>query len=203
MKQAEGAEPLTPLRAILYVASAIAIAWAFEFLPSGWLERLTAEASSRTLLIFGFSSGWGLNGGEAYLTLIGGARDVSATIIRECTAMHVFAMFAGLVLPLRGGLWRRKLLSLTLAGPVLFALNVSRVALTVVLTAFDVPPFAWIFTNPTVETYHYPLSFVYGIFGVALLVVVIGRWTLPELGETLIGVSNLLRKRSRTSPDDG
>lgn len=195
MEPTDGAKPLTPLRAVLYVASVIAIAWVFEFFPSGWLERLTAETSSRTLLIFGFASGWGLNSGEAYLTLIGGARDVSATIIRECTAMHVFAMFAGLVLPLGGGLWRRKLLSLALAGPVLFALNISRVALTVVLTAFDVPPFAWVFTNPTVETYHYPLSFAYGIFGVALLIIMIGRWTLPELGDTLIGISNLFIKR--------
>jgi hypothetical protein len=60
--------------------------------------------------------------------------------------------------------------------------------MTMLLTAYDVPPFTWMFTNPTVETYHYPLSFIFGVFGVALLVILIDRLMLPELGETLRGV---------------
>lgn len=113
---------------------------------------------------------------------------MSVTVVRECTGIHVFAIFVGLVLPLPGGLWLRKALSLAAAGVLLFAMNISRVMLTILLTAYDLPPFAWIFTRPTVETYHRPLSFLYGLLGVALLVVVLGNWMLPELGETLTGI---------------
>lgn len=120
--------------------------------------------------------------------MVGGARDVSVYIIRECTGVHVFAIFTGLVLPVAGGLWLRKVWSLGAAASLLFVLNLSRVMLTVLLTAFDVPPFSWIFKNPTVETYHYPFSFLYGLFGVAMLVVIIGRWMLPELWHTLYGI---------------
>lgn len=183
-----GAGPSTLVDVAIYVALLISIAWSFELVPSGQLERFIAGASSTSLRALGFSSDWGVHGGEAWLSLHGGAREVSVAIVRECTGIHVFAIFAGLVLPVRGGLWLRKSLSLFLAGSMLAALNLSRVVLTVLLTAFDVPPFAWVFTSPTVETYHYPLSFIYGLLGVALLVAAIGRWTLPELGETLTSI---------------
>ena len=193
MKRPSNIESLTLRDVVLYVAIFIAIAWSFQLVPSEWLERITAEVSSNALRTLGFSSTWSLHEGEAYLTLIGGVRDVSVTIIRECTGIHVFAIFTGLVLPLRGGLWLRKPLSLITAGLLFFIMNISRVMLTVLLTAFDVPPFAWIFTNPTVETYHYPLSFIYGLFGVAILVVIISRWILPELGDTLIGIPSAIK----------
>lgn len=175
---------LTPRHVAFYIALFIMIAWCFELVPSGWLESFTAKVCSHALRILGFSSGWGVQDGEAYLSMVGGVRDVYVTIIRECTGIHVFAIFAGLVLPVSGGLWLRKTLSLTVAGSFLLVLNISRVMLTVLLTAYDVPLFAWIFTNPTVETYHYPLSFLYGLLGVAILIVIIDRWILPELGDT-------------------
>jgi len=186
-------EPLTFRDTFLYVVLFVAIAWSFQLVPSGWLEHITAEVSSNALRGLGFPSAWGLHGDTAYLRLMGGVREVSVSIIRECTGIHVLAIFAGLVLPLKEGLWWRKALSLVVAGLLLFAMNISRVMLTVLLTAYDVPPFAWIFTNPTVETYHYPLSFIYGLLGVAILVVIISRWTLPELGETLTGVLNIFK----------
>lgn len=191
---------LTPRDAVIYITFFIIIAWCFELVPSGWLERITAEVCSNALRILGFSSNWGVQQGEAYLTLMSGVRDVSVAIIRECTGIHVFAIFSGLVLPVKGGLWMRKALSLAVVSSFLSVLNVSRVMLTVLLTAYDVPPFAWIFTNPTVEAYHYPLSFIYGLLGVAILVVVISRWILPELGNTLIGISSVVkRSRARSS----
>ena len=67
-------------------------------------------------------------------------------------------------------------------------MNISRIFLTVYLTAFDVFPFTWLFTNPTVETYHYPISFIYGVIGVAILIVSISKWFLPELADTLIAL---------------
>jgi exosortase/archaeosortase family protein len=185
MEGEDAAKMLTLRQIALYITFLILITCSFEFVPSRWLEVFTAEFSSSALRVLGFSSGWGVNDGEAYLLMVGGVRDVSVTIIRECTGIHVFAIFAGLVLSVSGGLWLRKMLSLTVAGSFLLVLNISRVMLTILLTAYDVPPFAWIFTNPTVETYHYPLSFIYGFLGVAILVVIIDRWILPELGETL------------------
>ena len=203
MKHTSNIRPLTLSEVALYVALFIVIAWSFHFVPSGWLERITAEVSSNALRTLGFSSAWGLQEGEAYLTLVGGVREVSVIIIRECAGIHVFAMFAGMVLPITGGLWLRKALSLAVAGSLLFAMNISRVMLTVLLTAFDVPPFAWIFTNPTVETYHYPLSFLYGLLGVAILVVIISRWILPELGETLIGILSVLKRLTTPTGKEG
>ena len=193
MKHTDNVESLTTRDIVVYVTLFIAIAWGFELVQSGWLERLTAQISSHALRSIGFSSSWGVREGEGFLTLVGEAKDVSVTIIRECTGIHVFAIFAGLVLPVKGGLWVRKALSLGVAASLLFVMNISRVMLTVLLTAYNVPPFAWIFTNPTVETYHYPLSFLYGLLGVAILVVIISRRVLPELGDTLIGMASILK----------
>lgn len=188
---------MKPRNVAIYITLFIVIAWSFELIPSGGLERFTAETASNALRALGFSSRWGVKEGEAYLALYGGVRDVVVTIVRECTAINVFAVFAGLVVPLYSGLWLRKAVSLALAGVLLFILNISRVVLTVALTAFDVPPFSWVFTNPTVETYHYPLSFLYGLFGVAILVLIISRWTLPELEYTLKGIFKVVRSLSR------
>lgn len=181
-------EPLTPKTMVFYLLTFLLITVAFQQTPSGWLEVQTAMVSSTALRVLGFKSRWGVLKSEAFITLDGGARNVSVSIVRECTGIHVFAIFAGLVLPICGGLWRRKGASLVIAGIILFIMNISRVMMTILLTGFNVPPFAWIFTNPTVETYHYPLSLVYGLIGVALLVVVISRWMLPELGYTLISI---------------
>jgi len=197
MKGDINVKAITRLDVAIYVALLFIIAWGFELVPSGWLELFTAEVSSDALRVLGFSSSWGVQLGEAYLSMVGGVREVSVTIIRECTGIHAFAIFSGLVLPVKGGLWLRKALSLAVAGSFLMVLNVSRVMLTVLLTAYDVPPFVWIFTNPTVETYHYPLSFLYGLLGVAILVVVISRWTLPELGDTLTGMVRVLKPSTK------
>lgn len=193
MKYDRNHTPLTLRDIILYIALFIVIAWGFELVPSDWLERFTAVISSNALRTLGFSSSWSVQRGEALITLIGGVRDVSVTIIRECTGIHVFAVFSGLIIPVRGGLWRRKAISLTTAAFLLFVMNISRVMLTVILTAFDVPPFVWVFTHPSVETYHYPLSFIYGLLGVAILVVIINKWTLPELGDTLFSIHNTMK----------
>ena len=100
-----------------------------------------------------------------------------------------------LILPVNGGLWLRKALSLTASGLLLLILNISRVMLTVLLTAFDIAPFSWIFTNPTIESYHYTLSFIYGLFGVSLIFILISGWLLPELGETVIGIISFFKER--------
>lgn len=183
---------------LIYVSLFAMIVWGFEFIPSGWLERLDAELTSGFLSSIGLLSSWAMEAGQASITLAGGVRDTSASIVRECTGINVFAIFAGLILPLGRGIWLRKGLSLILSGSLLFFMNLSRLLLTVLLTAFDVPPFSWVFTNPTVDTYHYPLSFIYGLLGVAILVVVTWKWTLPELGDVLLSIPRVLRTSIQT-----
>jgi exosortase/archaeosortase family protein len=186
---AEYSNELLDLKEILlYLLLFSVITWSFQMVPTGWLEKVTASLSSQLLTLFKFSSSWKVHGGDSYLIFKGGIRNVTVEIIRECTGIHVVAIFTGLVLPLKGGLWLRKLFSLLTASTLLFIMNVSRVILTVLLTAYDIPPFAWIFINPTVQTYHYPLSFLYGLLGVALLTLLISRYILPELGVTLLSI---------------
>jgi exosortase/archaeosortase family protein len=178
-----------PVRATLFYALLfITIAWGFELIPSAWLERLTAEIMTGLFTVLGLSSRHGVENGIAYLSLVGGARDVYVTIIRECTAIHVWGVLAALIVPLSRGSWTRKAAGLAFGGILVVVMNVSRIFFTVYLTAFDMPPFTWFFTNPTVETYHYPISFIYGVIGVAILIVSISKWFLPELADTLIAL---------------
>lgn len=172
----------------MYFTLFAVIVWCFTMVPSAWLERTTAVASSGVLRALGLSSGWGIQGEGSYLTLWGEARPVTVQIIRECTAINVFSIMVGLILPLKKGSWLRKAIGIVFSRLLLFILNISRIVLTVFLTVFDVLPFSWFLTNPTIEVYHYPVSFAYGVIGVALLVVIVNKWMLPELGETLMGV---------------
>lgn len=188
MMKTDNLTPLTLRKVVLYILFFLVIVCSFELVPSGWLERCTAETASNALGALGLSSDCGANEGKAYLTLSGGVRDVKVSIIRECTAINILAIITGLVVPIWGGLWPRKILSLALAGVMLFILNVSRIMLTVILTAFEPPLFSWVFTNPTLETYHYSISFLYGLVGVAVLVVIISKWILPELEYTLMSI---------------
>lgn len=182
------------VRATLYYALLfITIAWGFELIPSAWLEMTTAKTMNVMLRSLGFSSSHGVENGFAYLSLVGGSRDVHVTIIRECTAIHVWGILAALILPLSNGSLRRKVLALIFGGALVFIMNISRIFLTVFLTAFDVPPFTWYFTNPTVETFHYPISFIYGVIGVAVLIIAISRWFLPELADTLVSIPEGIR----------
>lgn len=178
----------------MYFTLFAVIVWCFTMVPSAWLERTTAEASSYVLRALGLLSSWGVRGDGSYLTLWGEARPVTVQIIRECTAINVFSIMAGLILPLRNGSLPRKAIGIAFSGLLLFLLNVSRITLTVFLTGFDVPPFSWFLTDPTIEVYHYPVSFAYGVIGVALLVVMVDKWILPELGETLMGAFGLFYK---------
>jgi exosortase/archaeosortase family protein len=173
---------------LFYTLLFVTITWGFELVPSAWFERFTAETMSGLLNALGLSSSHGVENGLAYLSLVGGVRDVYVTIIRECTAIHVWGILVALILPLSKGSWRRKAAGLIFGGVLVFVMNVSRIFLTVYLTAYDVPPFTWYFTNPTVETYHYPISFIYGVIGVAILIVSISKWFLPELADTLISI---------------
>jgi exosortase/archaeosortase family protein len=158
----------------------------FIWVPSTWIEMLTAQLSAGALNALGFSSEYGLQNGYVWMTLTGGARPVLVYIIRECTAFHVWGIILGLVVPLRYGDWSRKLKAVLFGGSFIFLMNITRIMLTVYLTGYDVPPFSWFFTNPTVETYHYPVSFAYGVVGIAVVIWLINEYILPELGDFLV-----------------
>jgi exosortase/archaeosortase family protein len=196
------AEDVTLRRAAAYVTAFIVVALAFTLIPTGWLEELTAQTTSAALSLLGLRSTWATGAGSPSLTLLG-YRTVTVTIIRECTAVNVFSVMTALIIPLAAG-WARKAEGIALSAILLYTMNVSRIALTVYLAAFDAPPFSWFVKNPTVETYHYPISFAYGVIGVAALILIVSRWPLPELADTLIGVIGLpwrvAERRMHSSP---
>jgi exosortase/archaeosortase family protein len=170
----------------------------FQVAPSLWAEHLTARTSSAVMSLGGLESGYGVTGSLVYLDLTSGVRPVHVYIIRECSAIHVLGVILGLIVPLKYGGWERKAAAVALGTGLVFVMNVSRVVLTVVLTGYDVPPLSWWLTDPTVETYHYPISFVYGVVGIAVTITLIDRLVLPELGDFLAGLPDTLSRLVRT-----
>ena len=186
----------------VYVAVFAAFYLIFQVAPSMWAELLTARTSSAVMSLVGLESGYGVTGDLVYLDLTSGVRPVHVYIVRECSAIHVLGVILGLIVPLKHGSWARKSAAVALGSALVFVMNVSRVVLTVVLTGYDVPPLSWWLTDPTVETYHYPISFVYGVVGIAVTIAVIDRFVLPELGDFLASLpdtmSRLVRNRQNT-----
>jgi exosortase/archaeosortase family protein len=167
------------------------INFGFQFIPSRWLELITAQVSSNSLNILGLFSRYGIYNDNVYLTLEGGVRDVNVLIVRECTAIHVWGVLLGLVTPLRGEI-NRKMKSMVFGAILVFIMNIMRVLATIYFTGYNVPLLSWFFQNPTIETYHYPISFFYGVLGIMILIITIDRLFLPELGEFLILISKML-----------
>jgi len=168
-----------------YIASFVVILLGFYLVPSGYIEALTAETSALALALFGHVVSWGQFEGQTTLTLIG-QNVVTVSIVRECTALNVLGVMVGLILPLRTS-WIKRLSGVALSSVVLFVLNIPRIALTVYLTAYDTWPFTLI-AGRSLETYHYPISFAFGVIGVALTILMVVKWTTPELAETLLGI---------------
>jgi exosortase/archaeosortase family protein len=188
----------SPRDLAVYMAVFAAFYIVFQAMPSLWAELLTARTSSTMINVLGLESGYGVTDGLVYLELTSGIRLVHVYIIRECSAIHVLGVILGLVVPLKHGGWARKAAAVALGATLVFALNVSRIILTMVLTGYDVPPLSWWVTNPTVQTYHYPVSFVYGVVGIALTVALIDRLILPELGDFLASLPDTLSRLIKT-----
>ncbi len=170
---------------ILYVAAFAIIVWIFDTLPSQGVEAFTAQTTVLFLSLLGHIATWTQADGYTTLTLAG-QHVITVTIVRECTALNVLGVMTGLILPLRERRTRR-LAGVTLSALLLFALNIPRIALTVYLAAYDTWPFTML-AESTLETYHYPISFAFGVIGVALTVLAVSRWTTPALSETLLRI---------------
>jgi len=179
-------EEITGRYLLFYFACLVVFYEFFMIVPSTWIELLTAQISAWALNTLGLRSEYGLRGVWVWLTLTGGARDVEVFIIRECTAFHVWGILMGLILPIRGVEWVRKIKSVAFGGGLVFLMNITRIMVTVYLTGYDVPPFSWFFMNPTVETYHYPVSFAYGVIGISIVISLINSYIMPELGDFLV-----------------
>ena len=194
----------SPRDVAVYATVFAAFYLVFQVAPSLWAELLTARTSSAVMSLGGLKSGYGVTGGLVYLDLTSGVRPVHVYIIRECSAIHVLGVILGLIVPLKHGGWARKAAAVALGAALVFTMNISRVVLTVVLTGYDVPPLSWWLTNPTVETYHYPISFVYGVVGIAATIALIDRLVLPELGDFLASLPNtfhrLVETKKNTKP---
>lgn len=182
---------------MVYFGALIVFYEFFMIVPSQWIELLTARLSASALNALGFVSDYGLKYGFVWMSLTGGARPVFVYIIRECTAFHVWGIIMGLVVPLKGPELDRKLKAIAFGGTFIFIMNITRIMLTVYLTGYDVPPFSWFFTNPSVETYHYPVSFAYGVIGIAVVVYLINEYIIPELGNFLIALPDALLNQIR------
>jgi exosortase/archaeosortase family protein len=139
-----------------------------------FLEVAVAEPSSAVLSIVGVQAPVHFASG---VVLVG-----NYSVARECTGIQVMAVFLGLILPLPGVSWRRKLLSLGLLSSLLYGANLFRVALEYYLVNAGILPWSLA---------HYPLSLVLGVLGVFLLVLVNDR-VIPEFGEYIFSLMGLL-----------
>ncbi len=187
----------TPRDLAIYAAALIFFYALFLWVPSRWAEVLTAQPSSAVMNTLGMASSYGVEGGVVSLSLVSGIRPVHVYIIRECSAIHVLGVILGLIFPLKGALWTRKAEAIALGALLVYAMNIARIILTVVLTGYDVPPFTWFITNPTVETYHYPISFLFGVIGIAATILAVDRAVLPELGDFLAQLPETLTSALR------
>jgi exosortase/archaeosortase family protein len=158
---------------------------------------LTAQSSSAVMNALGLTSSYGVEGGVVTLSLVSGVRPVHVYIVRECSAIHVLGVIIGLIVPLKAAQWTRKAEAVALGSLLVYAMNVARIILTVVLTGYDVPPFTWFVASPTVETYHYPVSFLFGVVGVAITILAVDRLVLPELGDLLTQLPETLASALR------
>jgi len=182
----------TPRDLAVYLAVFSAFYVLFQSAPSRWAELITAQTSSAVMNLAGLESSYGVEYGMVFLDLASGLRHVHVYVIRECSAIHVLGVILGLVVPLRGASLSRKAGAAVFGGFMVYALNILRVVLTVVLTGYDLPPFSWFFTSPTVKTYHYPISFLFGVVGIAVTVLSMDRVFVPELGDFLGSVPDVL-----------
>ena len=192
------AKEITGRYIVYYFAALVFFYELFMILPSTWIEILTARISSDALNYLGLTSDYGIRFGWVWLTLTGGARDVQVYIIRECTAFHVWGILIGLIFPLQVSDWGRKAKAVVFGGVLVFLMNITRIMVTVYLTGYDVPPFSWFFTSPTVETYHYPVSFAYGVIGIAIVITLINIYILPELGDFLVELPDAIASNIRS-----
>ncbi|MBL7118918.1 archaeosortase/exosortase family protein [Candidatus Bathyarchaeota archaeon] len=153
---------------LIYVSAALGITLFLYYIPDYFLlEQLTAIFSSMVLNLVGVSLSYSSTSHEAFVG--------SIQVIRECTGVQVISVMAGLILPIRGSSWRRKIRVLLIVSVILFIMNFLRIALEIWLIYRRILPWSLA---------HYPLSLILGIAGVYTLVLVSDR-VFPEFGDQI------------------
>ena len=171
----------------IYVVFFILIVKTVDCIPSGGIEYITAQTSNKIFQNFGLITNYGFSDGSVFLSLEG-IRDVQVTIIRECTGVHIWGILVALILPLKNANLIKKLTGILASTFLVFFINIIRIIATVYLTSFNVPPFSWFLSDPTVSTYHYPISFITGLLGIVLIISVLDKFVLSELGDFLVSL---------------
>jgi exosortase/archaeosortase family protein len=165
---------------VIYLSLAIVIMLIVYYVPNYYfLESAIATHSSTILGLVGMSAPVRFADGVAYVG--------NYAVIRDCTGVQVLAVFLGIILPLPGSFWRKKLVSLAVLGGLLYGANLFRVILEYYLVEANILPWSLA---------HYPMSLVLGVFGVFFLVLINNR-VLPEFGEYLFSVLGVFKDLGR------
>ena len=153
----------TPKALVLYLCIAIIVTVIVYFAPQPFILAIPTAALSAVMLNWlGVPSVMIIDWfNAAVVVAVVGFQEFQ--IVRECTGIQVIAVFAGLILPLPRGTWRRKILAVMVVTIMLFIANVLRVVYEVWLVYWGILP--W-------ELAHYPMSFVLGVVGVFILCIV-------------------------------
>ena len=153
----------TPKALVLYLCIAIIVTVIVYFAPQPFFLAIPTAALSAVMLnAIGVPASMVVDWLNAIVSVaVAGFQEFQ--IVRECTGIQVIAVFAGLILPLPRGTWRRKILAVIVVTIMLFIANVLRVVYEVWLVYWGILP--W-------ELAHYPMSFILGVVGVFILCIV-------------------------------
>jgi len=158
---------------ILYIIAAAIIILGLYYLPNYFfLEKATADSTAFLLNSLGMNIQTNVVDENVFLSDI--------KIVKDCTGVQVIAVFFGMIIPIPKARLHKKLLTLLIISTSLYFANVLRIALEFSLLYLHILPWS---------VAHYPLSLLFGVVGVLILVLVSDR-LLPEFGDFLFSFSH-------------
>ena len=161
---------------LIYLLLVFVIVFVIYYLPDyHFLEIWIANQSSFILNTIGVPTQINLIGNGVYINEI--------QVVRDCTGIQVIAVFAGLLLPVPKALWRKKVAVIILISLFVYFANLLRVVLEYWLLAERILPWSLA---------HYPMSFVLGVFGVVVLVILTDK-IMPEFVDFISSEFNRFR----------
>ena len=157
---------------LMYAVTATIIILIVYYLPNYFfLEQLIADHAVLLLNALGLQVQTKVINENVYLANI--------KIVKECTGVQVIAVFLGMIIPLPNATAKNKLLTLSVLSLLLYGANMLRIVLEFSFVYLNILPWSLA---------HYPLSFLLGIFGVFILILITSR-LLPEFGDFLFSIA--------------
>jgi exosortase/archaeosortase family protein len=154
---------------IFYSSAFIAIALAIYYVPDYfYLKWITAINSALILKAFGFKAVAWTTGSHAFINEV--------EIVKECTGIQVVAVFTGLLIPLPGVGFKRKLQAIALIFVSVYIANIFRIVLELWLLYAGILPWSLA---------HEPLGTILGIISVAIFLVAVDHY-IPQVGDYLV-----------------